>query len=121
MPLTDRKIRNAKAAERPQKLSDGGGLYLLVQPTGSRLWRLKYRFQGKEKTLSIGAYPAVGLKAARDVRDEAKAVLAAGDDPMVAKKHARAVAQADAANTFRAIAAEYRRKMVAEGKADATL
>lgn len=121
MPLTDIQIRNAKSDTRPQKLADGGGLYLLVQPSGSRLWRLKYRFGGKEKTLSIGPYPAVGLKAARVARDEAKAVLAAGGDPMAEKKQRRAEAAVEEANTFRAIASEYRAKLVAEGKASATL
>ena len=65
MPLTDVAARNTKPGERPQKLFDGHGLYLLVQPQGTKLWRLKYRFAGKEKLLSFGSYPEVSLKEAR--------------------------------------------------------
>ena len=66
MPLTHFDIRNTKPADKPFKLSDGGGLFLLVQPNGSMLWRLKYRFVGKERALSFGAYPTVSLADARD-------------------------------------------------------
>jgi Arm domain-containing DNA-binding protein len=75
MPLTHFDIRNTKPADKPFKLSDGGGLFLLVQPNGSMLWRLKYRFVGKERALSFGAYPTVSLADARAKRDEAKKLL----------------------------------------------
>jgi hypothetical protein len=71
--LTDTAIRAAKPADKPRKLSDAGGLYLFIAPTGGKLWRMKYRFAGKEKTLSIGKYPEVSLKDARDRRGEAGA------------------------------------------------
>ena len=70
--LNDTRVRNAKPADRPIKLSDSGGLHLLIQPNGSKLWRLAYRFGGKQKTLAIGVYPTVTLKHAREKRDEAK-------------------------------------------------
>lgn len=79
--LTDPAIRNAKPEAKPYKLGDGGGLFLLVQPNGAKWWRLKYRFSGKEKLLSVGVYPDTGLKLARKKRDEARAALAAGTDP----------------------------------------
>jgi hypothetical protein len=69
--LNDTRVRTAKACERPIKLSDNGGLYLLIQPHGSKLWRLAYRFGGKQKTLAIGVYPTITLKQAREKRDEA--------------------------------------------------
>src|SRR5215472_9154279 len=74
--LNDTRVRNAKPADRPIKLSDSGGLHLLIQANGSKLWRLAYRFGGKQKTLAIGVYPAVTLKHAREKRDEAKRLLA---------------------------------------------
>ena len=86
MPLNDTAIRNIKPKDRPFKLADGNGLYLFVTPTGSRLWRLKYRFGGHERTLSIGAYPAVTIKMARDAREQAKTMLATGIDPSQAKQ-----------------------------------
>lgn len=81
MALTDSQIRATKPAERPTKISDGGGLYLLVQPTGSKLWRQAYRFGGKQLTLAHGAYPEVSLAEARRLRDAAKAALRRGVDP----------------------------------------
>ena len=93
---------------------------MLVTPNGSRLWRLKYRIDGREKLLSIGAYPAVSIKMARDARDSARGLLAAGLDPSQAKKDAR---RAEAANleTFRSIADEFLAKKTREGRAAATL
>jgi integrase len=81
MPLTDVACRNAKPGDAPRKISDGGGLYLLVQPSGSRLWRMNYRYAGKQKTLALGKYPAVSLSDARRQRDTAKEQLALGRDP----------------------------------------
>ncbi|QGZ60350.1 Arm DNA-binding domain-containing protein [Paraburkholderia acidisoli] len=81
MSLTEAFIRSTGPIEKPRKLFDSGGLYLLVTPRGSRLWRLKYRFGGKEKSLSLGIYPEVTLGAARRLRDEARALLVAGVNP----------------------------------------
>jgi integrase len=102
MPLTDAAIRAAKASEKQQKLFDGGGLYLLVLPSGAKLWRLKYRFQGREKLISLGAYPAVGLAAARQKRDDERKRLAAGGDPSALRKAEKAAATI----TFEAVARE---------------
>ena len=85
MPLTETQAKNAKPRERAYKLPDSEGLFLLVQPNGTKLWRMKYRVAGKEKLLSFGAYPALGIAAARDKRKAAKALLAEGKDPMKAK------------------------------------
>jgi hypothetical protein len=71
MPLTDTAVRNAKPLAKPYKLSDGGGLHLLIQTNGAKLWRLAYRFAGKQKTLALGGYPDVSLQKARKVRAEA--------------------------------------------------
>ena len=81
MPLTDTACRNAKPTDKPRKLTDSGNLYLLVQPTGARLWRMNYRFQGKQKTLAFGKSPEVGLADARVRRDDARMILASGLDP----------------------------------------
>jgi hypothetical protein len=82
MPLTESQAKNAKPREQAYKLADAGGLFLLVQPNGARLWRLKYRYGGKKKLLSFGADHDVGIAAARDKRTVAKAILAEGRDPM---------------------------------------
>ena len=112
MPLTDTAIRTAKPAEKPVRMFDGGGLYLEVSPAGGKLWRLKYRFDGKEKRLAFGAYPDVPLKAARERRDEARRLLADGIDPGEHKK-AHKNARADAiANSFEAVAREWYSKML---------
>src|ERR1700722_12985242 len=81
MPLPDTKIRNAKPKNKPYKLFDGGGLFILVNPTGSKLWRLKNRYLGKEKLFSVGAYPGVGAAEARVIRENIKKLLAQGIDP----------------------------------------
>lgn len=105
--LTDRRIKTAKPADKSYKLSDSGGLFLFVSTAGGKLWRLKYRFNGTEKLLSIGPYPAVSLLDARKAKDDAKAALRAGDDPSVAKKLKRLIAVADGENTFEVIAREW--------------
>lgn len=115
MPLTDLAIRNAKPGAKPVKLSDGGGLYLLINPTGSKLWRLKFRVDNKEKALALGSYPAVGLAEARKRRDEARTQLAQGLDPSREKKRAKLKAQIQAADTFAAIAQEYCTKRKKDG------
>ncbi|KNY13647.1 integrase [Shinella sp. SUS2] len=107
MPLTDVFCRNVKPSEKPQKISDGGGLFLLVEPRGSKLWRLAYRFNGKQKTLSLGIYPAVSLKDARDHRDRAKELLARGIDPGEHKKQEKRTKRLEAGNTFETVAREW--------------
>jgi integrase len=118
MPLKDVSVRNAKAGLRPRKLSDGGGLHVLIQPTGSKLWRLAYRFAGKQKTLALGAYPTVSLEEARRHRDEAKKLLARSIDPSVQRNADR---HAGKEGTFRIVAAEVIAKLEREGRAQATL
>ena len=105
MALTDTAIRNAKPRQKPCKLSDTRGMYLEVAPAGGKWWRLKYRFQGKEKLISLGVYPDVGLKEARSRREEAKKLLASGVDPSAVRKAAKA-ATADA-DCFETVAREW--------------
>ncbi len=105
--LTDKAIKNAELKKRPYKLSDGEGLYLLVQPTGSKLWRFKYRYFGKENTISIGKYPQVSLLEARDHRHEAKKLLRVNINPSDHKKEARLTAILDANNSFHAVALDW--------------
>lgn len=107
MKLTDIKCKSAQPKEKPYKLFDGGGLYLDVKPNGSKYWRLKYRYQKKEKLLSFGVYPRVSLKEAREKREEAQKLLDSGKDPSVEKKREKALAQQNAVNTFEAIAREW--------------
>jgi integrase len=117
--LSDVRVRNAKPGARPIKLSDAGGLHLMVQPHGSKLWRLAYRFDGKQKTLALGVYPIVSLQDARQQRDEAKRLLGKGTDPSVQRqwdKQARAIG-----NTFRNVADEVLGKLEKEGRAPRTL
>lgn len=121
MPLSDIAIRSAKPQEKPYKLTDGGGLYLMITPNGSRLWRWKYRYGGKEKILAIGPYPAVPLAKARETRDKARGLLVDGIDPSEHKRDARREAALIAANTFGILADEYIDKLRREGKAKSTL
>lgn len=102
--LTDIQVKKAKGAEKPYKLADSGGLFLLVSPTGNRSWRMKYRFGGKEKLLTFGSYPEVSLIRAREDRERAKATLRAGRDPSVEKKQAAAARTLGSSNTFEACA-----------------
>lgn len=105
--LTDIKIKAAKSLEKPCKLSDSGGLYLLVNRNGSKYRRLKYRFAGKEKTLSIGVYPQVTLAEARNQRDEAKKLLAQNKDPSEEKQLAKLEKYLSSESTFEAVAREW--------------
>lgn len=109
MKLTNTACKNAKPESRQYKRFDGGGLYLLVTPTGSKLWRLKYRYLGIEKTLSIGSYPEVSLADARKAREAAKALLAQNPpkDPSASKSDAKREALNQTKNTFEAIAREW--------------
>ncbi|PXW52258.1 tyrosine-type recombinase/integrase [Chelatococcus asaccharovorans] len=121
MALTDDAIRSAKPGSKPVKLSDRGGLHLLVTPAGGRLWRLAYRYEGKQKQLAFGAYPIVTLADARKARDEAKRLLVAGTDPGDQAKLERITKASQSASTFGVLADEYLAKLAREGKAEATI
>lgn len=121
MPLTDTAIRNAKAQTKVTKLSDGGGLQLWIMPNGAKLWRMAYRFDGKQKKLAIGPYPGIDLKAARAAREVAKDHLRGGRDPSAQKRLDRITKQENRAATFATFAAELRGKKEREGKAAGTL
>jgi len=116
MPLTDTAIRNAKPGPKPARLFDGGGLYLEVAPSGGKWWRLKYRIDGKEKRISLGVYPDVGLKEARERRDAARKMLASGIDPGAKRKAEKAARAALAADSFEVVAREWFERHLA-GKA----
>lgn len=116
MALTDTTIRNAKPREKPYKLGDTLGLFLLVQPSGGRLWRLKYRMDGREKKLGLGTYPDVGLSEARKRRDDARGLIAAGKDPSLEKQREKARSLVESANTFAIISAEYCAKRKSDGQ-----
>lgn len=121
MALTDLEVKNAKVTGKPEKKSDGGGLFLLVQPDsvrindkkkeeivrGAKYWRLAYRFAGKQKTLALGVYPDVSLSEARERREEARKILANGADPSAVKKAQKAVVVALAENSFELVAREW--------------
>ena len=121
MPLNDIAIRAAKPGPKPVKLSDEKGLFLLVQPSGGKLWRLKYRIAGKEKKLGLGRYPDVALKEARERCADARKLIAAGIDPSEQKRIERLDATLKAATTFKAVADEYIAKCEREGRADVTV
>ncbi len=109
MALTDTALRKAKPADKPLKLADGGGLYLLLKPTGAKWWRWDYRrpVSGKRNTLSLGTYPDVGLALARERRDEARRLLAQGVDPGETRKAEKAAGEQRAANSFEVVAREW--------------
>jgi integrase len=107
MALTDTHVRNAKPRAQTYKLSDGGGMYLLVRPDGARYWRLDYRFAGKRRTLALGVYPTTTLSAARARREDARLLLAQGIDPSAAKKAKNRAALAANATTFEVIGREW--------------
>lgn len=107
MALSDVTVRNAKPGEKPIRMFDSGGLYLEVAPTGGKLWRLKYRFGGKEKLLALGKYPDVSLKDARERRDEARKLLANEVDPSENRKQQRSAKAERSANSFEVVAREW--------------
>ncbi|NKJ47188.1 integrase [Burkholderia sp. SG-MS1] len=107
MPLTDVAVRSAKPADKPIRLFDADGLYVEVAPAGGKWWRFKYRFGGKEKRLSLGVYPDVGLRDARERRDHARKLLANGVDPGVERKVQKAATVERAANSFETVAREW--------------
>jgi hypothetical protein len=98
--LTELGLRKAKPSSKPKKLSDGGGLFILLHPSGSKYWRMKYRFMGKEKLLAFGVWPEVSLTEARKKRNEAKQLLKSGKDPSAAKKNLKASQKVAQSNTF---------------------
>lgn len=110
MKLTDLYIRNIKISDKPKKYTDGGGLYLYVTPEGGYLWRMAYRYAGKQKTLSLGKYPRITLKEAREKREAAKKLLDNSIDPMAEKKAGKAAviaAEKEERNMFGAVAKEW--------------
>jgi integrase len=107
MPLSDTEIRKTKAREKSYKLSDGGGLYVSITPTGGKLWRWAYRHEGKQKTMAFGKYPDVSLALARIRHREARTLLATGVDPMAQRKAEKTAQQISCANSFGSVAARW--------------
>ena len=107
MPLTDTAVRSAKPTDKPVKLFDERGLFLLIAPAGGKWWRFRYRFGGKHKSLSLGVYPDVALKKARERRDEARKLLADGIDPGEHRKAKKSAGADRAANSFEVVAREW--------------
>ncbi|BCG45660.1 Integrase [Citrifermentans bremense] len=115
-PLTELQVRKSKAASKQFTLFDGGGLFLLVTPSGGKLWRFKYRHAGKENMLSFGSYPEVSLADARDSRTEAKRLLLQGIDPSQSRKNTKALQKEVAKNTLEAVTREWHLKFSSAGK-----
>ncbi|MDO9011954.1 MAG: integrase arm-type DNA-binding domain-containing protein [Gallionella sp.] len=107
MALTELEVKKKKATDKPQKLSDGGGLFLLIQPNSGKYWRMAYRFTGKQKTLALGVYPDVSLADARARREDARKLLANDIDPGAVKKETKRAIHAATANSFETLAREY--------------
>ena len=105
--LTELGLRKAKPSSKPKKFSDGGGLFLLLHPSGSKYWRMKYRFIGKEKLLAFGVWPEVSLTEARKKRNEAKQLLKSGKDPSAAKKNLKVSQKVAQSNTFGSVTEEW--------------
>ena len=118
MPLNVPQIKNAKPAVKPYKLADGGGLYLLINSNGSKYWRLKYRYGGKEKVLALGVYPDVSLALARDERQEAKKHLRDFVDPSKVRKQRKQATISKTVNSFEAVAQEWWQKQVGRWSLD---
>ncbi|MFY0692380.1 MAG: integrase arm-type DNA-binding domain-containing protein [Paracoccaceae bacterium] len=121
MPLSDTQIRNAKPQSKAYKLSDFDGLFLLINPNGSKLWRMKYRVQGKEKLLSIGKYPDVSLADARRIKEEARSALAEGRDPGAEKQERKRAERNRLGATFASQAEAFIEKVSKEGRAKSTI
>lgn len=121
MPLSDIKIRNLKPKDKPYKVSDFEGLYVLVKPNGSKLWYFKYRMFGKERKLSIGAYPDVSLAKARQLKSDARTMVASGIDPSEAKQEDKRRACEAHGNTFEKLGQAFLEKQRIEGKSATTL
>jgi len=105
--LTDTTVKQTRAKQKPFKLADGNGLFILIQPDGKRYWRLAYRYAGKQKMLALGVYPDIGLKEARSGREKARALLAQGIDPCDAKRQEKLTRHYAAENSFEAVANEW--------------
>lgn len=121
MKLTARQIEASKPKDKAYKLSDGGGMYLEVAPNGSKYWRMKYRYAGKEKRLALGVYPSISLAQARAKREEAKRILALGDDPSLVKKAEKREKESQINNSFEKITLEwhdYKKPNWSQGYAD---
>lgn len=112
MPLTDTAVRTAKPSDKPVKMFDERGLFLIVTPTGGKWWRLRYKFGGKEKLLSLGTYPDVSLKDARERREDARKLLANDIDPGENRKVQKSAKVERAANSFEVIAREWYSKQL---------
>ena len=122
MPLTDTRLRALKPKDKPYKVTDERGLYVEVTPTGSKLWRFRYRIGGAQKKLCIGSYPDISLKQARDEAYEARRAVASGGDPAFEKRKRKIRAEFLSAQTFEAVAREYiEQMMVQNGRADGTI
>lgn len=124
MALTELKIKSSKPDSKAYKLADEKGMYLLIQPSGGKLWRLDYRFDSKRKTLALGGYPDVSLAEARDRRDQARKLLAGGSDPGAVKKAQKAGRKEQAANSFEVTARRWHQKNTgkwSESYADKTI
>ena len=115
MALTDVAIRKTKPGGKPVKLADGGGLHLLVTPAGGKLWRLKYRLNGREKQLAIGSYPEISLSEARKRREAARMLIANGKDPSQEKRREKVRSRVAAENSFNVISEEYCAKRKRDG------
>ena len=114
MALSDLKVKGAKAQSKPYKLTDGRGLYLLIQANGAKLWRFNYRFSGKQKTLALGGYPDVPLAAARKKLDKAREQIANGEDPAATKQANKATSVAESIDSFEAVMREWFEKFMAD-------
>ncbi len=122
MPLNIAEIRSFKPKAKPYKKADGRGLYLLIKPNGSRLWYLKYRFRGKEKKMSLGPFPEVGLANARRLCETARLQILEGTDPMAERMREKSLEKQGSEHTFESVALEYiEDNMVRAGRAEATL
>lgn len=121
MALTDASIRHAKPREKPYKVADAKGLYLQVNPSGSKLWRVKYRINGVERKLALGSYPEISLAEAREARDAARKQVAHSIDPNFTKREARIEAAVRARNSFAHVADDLIQKKTREGLAAPTL
>ncbi len=121
MPLSFFDVKAANPKDKPYRLADGDGLYLQIQPNGSKLWRFRYRFAGMEKMLSVGAFPIVSIADARRKRDDARKLLEGGIDPTAQKRLDRLAAETAARTTFGLVAEEYLSNLEANGVAASTL
>jgi integrase len=124
MPLTATEVKNAKPGDKPRKLTDGAGMFLLINPNGSRYWRLKYRYAGREKQISLGVYDEVSLAEARVKREEKRKLLAKGIDPSQDRKQTKRALRTAVSNSFEAVARDWhdgQRARWTPGHADAVL